>query len=168
MLRQADAALLIGDPALLALEYRKQIEPPSAPANGSTWPTSGTPVPASPGSPQSGPFVPNPSASATSPPPTHPRPHRLPRPRPRPRRRPRPRVDATHPPCSRIPSATTSPHNIHYVLTPDCLRDHLALSPIAPTPAHPPTSPAPSLPRALARFYLFFLFAATCLALQAS
>ncbi len=41
MLQQADAAILIGDPALLALESRDQSKQPSAPANGSTSPTSG-------------------------------------------------------------------------------------------------------------------------------
>ena len=67
MLAHADAALLIGDPALLALESRTRIEQTAALASGSIWPTSGALAPACPGSPPSGLFEQRPlSNSATT------------------------------------------------------------------------------------------------------
>ena len=68
MLAHADAALLIGDPALLALESATASKPPPAPASGWTWPTNGTPALACPGSPPSGPSAPKPSPPHRSPP----------------------------------------------------------------------------------------------------
>ncbi len=64
MLATADAALLIGDPALLAREPPEidaSMPPPTPRSSGSTLPRSGAGTPACPGLPPSGPSAPKPS-----------------------------------------------------------------------------------------------------------
>ncbi len=119
MLTTADAALFIGDPALLALEDRARIESTVGPASGSISRTNGALAPACPGLPLSGPSArmqartshPGNSSTTSSSPATNGLAH----------------IDALveeWTPRIAIPPATIRhylTHNIHYEPSPDCI-----------------------------------------------